>query len=126
MNENIVSLKLCKKCGESKRPEEYYKHRNVCKSCRISYDKNRKIDLKDGKRDSDDWYKSEDEMIIPRDIEHVEEDRKNTDVMQMPEEVLMDTTDCSERDNRMIAYVFALIWGAIIYVIVTDIANGGL
>ena len=89
----IKPLKLCRICKESKEASEFYTGRKECKQCKIDYQLNRYHDLKDGKRDMISWHDNSKLRMIPRDIEHVNEDRKDTHVVQVEEQELRNTTD---------------------------------
>ena len=128
------SIKLCRICGEYEGTEvkgetvTFEKHRNVCRICRNRYHRNRYEDRKDGKRDSANWYKAEEEMTNERMIKKLEKVYKGkTDVFKVPEQVLKDTTYDSSQESRYIAYVFILVWAFIIYTCVMSVmSKGGL
>ena len=85
--------KICSKCYVTKESHEFYKGRADCKACKSKYQLNRYYDLKDGKRDMISWHDNSKLRMIPRDIEHVNEDRKDTHVVQVEEQELRNTTD---------------------------------
>ena len=114
-----MSKKICVRCLDTKGFDEFEKHRAVCRLCRSVYHKNRREDLKDGSRDSENWYESSEPSVI-----EPESERKDTSVYVMPEIELRDTHLDSQRESRNIFYVFLLVWAVIIYVIVCDWADG--
>jgi hypothetical protein len=116
-------IKMCTKCQVPKGRHDFYKHRNVCKQCRIDYDKNRKQDLKDGVRDNTDWYQKEISMDDPRVVEILKEIRDETAVLQMPERELRNTIEDSEAQSRYVFYAFVVSWAVIIFVVVDAIVN---
>lgn len=125
-------IKLCRICGEYEgtvvkgETVTFEKHRNVCRMCRNKYHKNRREDLEDGKRDSANWYKAEEEMTNERMIKKPEKVYKGkTNVFKVPEQVLKDTTCDSSQQSRYIAYVFILVWAFIIYTCVMSVMNKG-
>ena len=126
------SIKLCRICGEYEgtavkgETVTFEKHRNVCRICRNKYHKNRREDLSDGKRDDANWYKAEEEMTNERMIKKLEKLHKgNTNVFNIPNHTLRDTSHNSAQESRYIAYVFILVWAFIIYTCVMSVINKG-
>jgi hypothetical protein len=120
------SLKICRICGgiEGKDSISFEKHRKVCRECRNKYHKNRREDLSDGKRDDANWYKAEEEMTNERMIKKLEKLHKgSTNVFNIPNHTLRDTSHDSAQESRYIAYVFIVIYAIILYIVITSIAG---
>ena len=121
-------IKICRICGVISANDGvvFEKTRKVCRECRAKYHKNRREDLEDGKRDSANWYKAEEEMTNERMIKKLEKVYKGkTNVFKVPEQVLKDTTYDSSQESRYIAYVFVLVWAFIIYTCVMSVIDKG-
>jgi len=119
-------IKICRICGgiEGKDGISFEKHRKVCRECRAKYHKNRRKDLEDGKRDEANWYKAEEEMTNERIIKKLEKSYKGkTNVFQIPNHTLKDTTHDSAQESRYIFYTFFVVYAFIVYVIVASIAE---
>ena len=120
------SLKICRICGgiEGKDSISFEKHRKVCRECRNKYHKNRREDLSDGKRDDANWYKAEEEMTNERMIKKLEKLHKgSTNVFNIPNHTLRDTSHDSAQESRYIAYVFIVIYAIILYIVITSVAG---
>ena len=121
-------IKICRICGTTAKNDGvvFEKHRKVCRECRSKYHKNRREDLSDGKRDGANWYKAEEEMTNERIIKKLEKLHKgNTNVFNIPNHTLRDTSHDSAQESRYIAYVFILVWAFIIYTCVMSVMNKG-
>lgn len=120
------SLKICRICGgiEGKDSISFEKHRKVCRECRNKYHKNRREDLSDGKRDDANWYKAEEEMTNERMIKKLEKLHKgSTNVFNIPNHTLRDTSHDSAQESRYIAYVFIVIYAIILYIVITSVVG---
>ena len=121
-------IKICRICGTTAKNDGvvFEKHRKVCRECRSKYHKNRREDLSDGKRDGANWYKAEEEMTNERMIKKLEKLHKgNTNVFNIPNHTLRDTSHDSAQESRYIAYVFILVLAFIIYTCVMSVMNKG-
>ena len=120
------SLKICRICGTTAKNDGvvFEKHRKVCRECRSKYHKNRREDLSDGKRDDANWYKAEEEMTNERMIKKLEKLHKgSTNVFNIPNHTLRDTSHDSAQESRYIAYVFIVIYAIILYIVITSIVG---
>ena len=121
-------IKICRICGTTAKNDGtvFEKHRKVCRDCRNKYHKNRREDLEDGKRDDANWYKAEEEMTNERIIKKLEKVYKGkTNVFNIPNHTLRDTSHDSAQESRYIAYVFILVWAFIIYTCVMSVIDKG-
>jgi hypothetical protein len=111
-------MKICARCHTTKESDQFDKHRAVCKTCRNLYHKNRREDLKDGKRDALSWYEGHREMTNERTIEILSEKlNRGKGVLQVKEIELR----CSEDFNhnwfclRWFLYTIIIIFGVLNY-----------
>ena len=109
-------MKICARCYTTKESDQFDKHRAVCKTCRNLYHKNRREDLKDGKRDEISWYEAHKAMENATIIKELEQklDRKIA-VLQIPERELRCSEDFSHSwfCFRWTMYTVIIIFGVL-------------
>ncbi len=116
------SIKICRICGECEsNTVTFEKHRRICRN---KYFKNRHKDLKDGKRDSLNWYKSHEKLTNARIIKELNErHQRKTGVSLLSDRELRNTNYDSAQESRYVFYTFFVAWAVIVYVVVMAVVN---
>ena len=117
-------MKICRICGVTA-PNDgvvFEKTRRVCRECRAKYQKNRREDWKDGKRDYANWYKFHEDITNARIIERLQ---KKVDTKLPKVEYKRVEIHDSAQETRYILYTFIVVCALIVYTVVKSIAEVG-